>query len=152
MVEPALIIAFSAGVVIVLQQARVLDTILYALATPLQGISASVAAVAMMMVQAMLNFFVPSGSGQAAMTMPLIAPLCDLVQLDRQVGVLAFQFGDGFGNILIPTSAVLMGVLGAAKIPWITWVKFAWPFVVCLHVIGAIFLIIATYGPSEWLR
>jgi len=152
MVEPALIIAFSAGVVIVLQQAQVLDTILYALAAPLQGISVSIAAVAMMMVQASLNFFVPSGSGQAAMTMPLIAPLCDLIQLDRQVGVLAFQFGDGFGNIVIPTSAVLMGVLGAAKISWTTWVNFVWPFVVCLHVIGAIFLIIATYGPSEWMR
>ncbi|XAL99360.1 TIGR00366 family protein [Phycisphaeraceae bacterium D3-23] len=152
MVEPCLIIAVSAGIVMVLQQGQVLDTILHGLATPLQTVAPEVGAVALMGVQAVLNFFVPSGSGQAAMTMPIVTPLCDLIGLDRQVGVLAFQFGDGFGNIIIPTSAVLMGVLGVARIPWTTWLRWVWPLLLTLHVIGAILLIVAINGPESWLR
>ena len=152
MAEPGLIIACSAGVMIVLQQGQVLDTILYGLATSLETVSPGLAAVAMMCVQAVLNFFVPSGSGQAAMTMPIITPLCDLIGIDRQVGVLAFQFGDGFGNLVIPTSAVLMGVLGAARIPWLTWIRWVAPLVIVLHLVGAIFLVIATNAPASWLQ
>lgn len=152
MVEPSLIIAVSAGIVMVLQQGQVLDTILFRLATPLQTVAPEVGAVALMGVQAVLNFFVPSGSGQAAMTMPIVTPLCDLIGLDRQVGVLAFQFGDGFGNIIIPTSAVLMGVLGVARIPWTTWLRWVWPLLLLLHLIGAVLLIVAVNGPAGWLR
>ncbi len=152
MVEPALIIAVSAGIVMVLSEGRVLDTILYGLASPLEALPPGVGASALMLVQAMLNFFVPSGSGQAAMTMPIVTPLCDLIGLHRQVGVLAFQFGDGFGNMLVPTSAVLMGVLGAARVPWLTWVKWVLPLIVVLHVIGAVFLTIAVNGPESWLN
>ena len=152
MVEPALIIAVSAGIVMVLQEGRVLDTILFGLASPLESVSPGVGASALMLVQACLNFFVPSGSGQAAMTMPIVTPLCDLIGLHRQVGVLAFQFGDGFGNMVVPTSAVLMGVLGASRVPWITWVKWVLPLVIVLHVIGSIFLVIATNAPESWLN
>lgn len=152
MAEPGLVIACSAGVMIVLQQGQVLDTILYGLASSLEKVSPGLAAVAMMCVQAILNFFVPSGSGQAAMTMPIITPLCDLIGIDRQVGVLAFQFGDGFGNLIVPTSAVLMGVLGAARIPWLTWIRWVAPLVIVLHLVGALFLIIATNGPASWLQ
>ncbi|MEM9587046.1 MAG: Na+/H+ antiporter NhaC family protein [Planctomycetota bacterium] len=152
MVEPALIIACSAGIVMVLQRGKVLDTILHGLATPLETVSTDWGATALMMVQAMLNFFVPSGSGQAAMTMPIVTPLCDLIGLDRQVGVLAFQFGDGFGNVIVPTSAVLMGVLGASKIPWTTWVRWVAPLVIVLHLMGAGFLILANRLPIEWLQ
>jgi uncharacterized ion transporter superfamily protein YfcC len=152
MAEPGLIIACSAGVMIVLQQGQVLDTILYGLASSLETVSPGLAAVAMMCVQAVLNFFVPSGSGQAAMTMPIITPLCDLIGIERQVGVLAFQFGDGFGNLIIPTSAVLMGVLGAARIPWLTWIRWVAPLVIVLHLVGAIFLVIATHAPASWLQ
>ncbi len=111
MVQPCLIIAVSAGIVFVLTRGQVLDTILHTMATPMATLRPGAAAVGMMMFQAVLNFFVPSGSGQAAMTMPLVTPLCDLVGLHRQIGVLAFQFGDGLGNLIVPTSAVLMGVL-----------------------------------------
>ena len=152
MVEPCLIIACSAGIVMVLQEGRVLDTILYGLATPLETVSPQLGAVALMFVQAVLNFFVPSGSGQAAMTMPIVTPLCDLIGLDRQVGVLAFQFGDGFGNTVIPTSAVLMGVLGAARVPWTVWLRWVWPLVLILHIVGALFLIAAVSGPDAWMR
>ena len=152
MAEPGLIIAFSAGIVMVLQQGQVLDTILYSLASPLEAVSPGIGAAALMCVQACLNFFVPSGSGQAAMTMPIVTPLCDLIGLHRQIGVLAFQFGDGFGNMVIPTSAVLMGVLGAARVPWTKWVRWVWPLVVLFHVLGALILIIAVNGPVSWLQ
>ncbi|MEM7681551.1 MAG: TIGR00366 family protein [Planctomycetota bacterium] len=152
MVEPALIIALSAGMVLVLKEGQVLDTILYGLATPLNKVGPEAAAVMLMGVQAVLNFFVPSGSGQAAMTMPIVAPLCDIVGLHRQVGVLAYQFGDGFTNLIVPTSAVLMGVLGVAKVPWTTWVKWVLPLVVVLYGMGAAILFIVVQGPVSWLQ
>ncbi|MEM6757725.1 MAG: Na+/H+ antiporter NhaC family protein, partial [Planctomycetota bacterium] len=152
MVEPGLIIACSAGIVMVLQEGRVLDTILYGLSAPLEAVPPAGGAVALMLVQAMLNFFVPSGSGQAAMTMPIVTPLCDLIGLSRQVGVLAFQFGDGFGNMVVPTSAVLMGVLGAARVPWTTWVRWVAPLIVLLHLIGAAILVVVVNGPPGWLE
>ncbi len=152
MVEPCLIIAVSAGIVFVLREGRVLDTILHAVSQPLEALGPGLASVCMMGMQALINFFVPSGSGQAAMTMPITAPLCDLIGIDRQVGVLAYQFGDGFGNMIIPTSAVLMGVLGVAKVDWSVWLKWVWPLIVVLHVIGAAVLLIVTYGPEAWLR
>lgn len=151
MVEPALIIALSAGVLNVLAAGEVLDTVLKALAAPLETLAQPAAATLIMCGQAVVNFFVPSGSGQAALTMPVMTPLCDILGLERQVGVLAFQFGDGFGNMLIPTSAVLMGVLGAARVPWGTWFRWAWKLILLLHVIAALFLLAAIYGPTAWL-
>lgn len=151
MVEPALIIALSAGVLNVLASGEVLDTVLMSLAAPLESMAQPVAATLIMCGQACVNFFVPSGSGQAALTMPVMTPLCDILGLERQVGVLAFQFGDGFGNMLIPTSAVLMGVLGAARVPWGTWFRWAWKLIALLHLIAALFLLAAIYGPATWL-
>jgi uncharacterized ion transporter superfamily protein YfcC len=152
MVEPALIIALSAGVLQVLEAGQVLDTVLMALAAPLEQLSQPVAATLIMCGQAIVNFFVPSGSGQAALTMPVMTPLCDILAMDRQVGVLAFQFGDGFGNMLIPTSAVLMGVLGAARVQWSVWVRWVWKLILLLHVIAAILLVVALNVPQAWLR
>lgn len=151
MVEPALIIAISAGIVYVLKEGQVLDTILHGVAQPLNAMGSGPASVSIMGMQAVINFFVPSGSGQAAMTMPITAPLCDIVGLDRQIGVLAYQFGDGFGNMMIPTSAVLMGVLGVARVDWSVWIKWVWPLILGLHVLGACVLLIALALPKEWL-
>jgi len=152
MVEPALIIALSAGVLNVLAAGEVLDTVLMSLAAPLESLTQPLAATLIMCGQALVNFFVPSGSGQAALTMPVMTPLCDILGLERQVGVFAFQFGDGFGNMLIPTSAVLMGVLGAARVPWGTWFRWAWKLILLLHAIAALFLMAAIYGPAAWLQ
>ncbi len=88
-----------------------------------------------------MNFFIPSGSGQAALTMPIMAPLGDLVGVSRQTAVLAFQFGDGFTNMIIPTSAVTMGVLSLANIPWQKWAKWILPLQVILFLIGLLLLI-----------
>jgi uncharacterized ion transporter superfamily protein YfcC len=152
MVEPALVIALAAGVLGVLEDGQVLDTLLAGLAAPLEGLPGPVAAVLVMIGQAVLNFFVPSGSGQAALSMPVTAPLCDILGLDRQVGALAFQYGDGFGNMLIPTSAVLMGVLGAARVPWMVWVRWSWKLIALLYFVAALALVAAVLGPSAWMR
>ena len=139
----AVIIGLARGILIVLQDGQVIDTILHAMATALEGTSAAGAAMAMFTVQTAINFFVPSGSGQAALTMPLMAPLSDLVGVTRQTAVLAFQMGDGFTNMIIPTSAVLMGLLTLAGIPWTQWARWVLPLQVVLFVTGLIALNIA---------
>jgi uncharacterized ion transporter superfamily protein YfcC len=95
----------------------------------------------MFVTQSLLNFFVPSGSGQAALTMPIMAPLGDLVGVTRQTAVLAFQFGDGFSNLIIPTSAVTMGVLTLAEIPWEKWARWMIPLQLIFIVTGFLLLI-----------
>ena len=95
----------------------------------------------MFIVQTFINFFVPSGSGQAVLTMPIMAPLSDLVGVSRQTAVLAFQFGDGFSNMIIPTSAVTMGVLALAEIPWERWARWILPLEVLFLITGLILLI-----------
>jgi uncharacterized ion transporter superfamily protein YfcC len=103
----------------------------------------------MFVFQTCLNFFLPSGSGQAALTMPIMAPLADLVGLTRQMAVLAYQFGDGFSNMIIPTGVMLMGSLEAAKVPYDRWFRYAWILQVWLIAFGALFLTIAyTIGYS----
>ncbi len=125
----ALVVAFAKGIVLILggdgpQQISVLNTLLYHAAQSLSGLSQHLAACAMFLFQSVFNFFVTSGSGQAALTMPIMAPLADLLGVSRQIAVLAFQLGDGLTNILVPTSAALMGCLGAAKVEWSAWIKF----------------------------
>jgi uncharacterized ion transporter superfamily protein YfcC len=91
----------------------------------------------------MINLFIPSGSGQAFVTMPLMTPIADLTGISRQIAVLAYQFGDGFTNMIVPTNAVLMGILGMGKIPYGKWFKFIFPLIVKLWILGSIALIIA---------
>ena len=139
----AVIIGVARGILVVLQDGQVIDTILHAMATALEGTSAAGAAMAMFAVQTAINFFVPSGSGQAALTMPLMAPLADLVGVSRQTAVLAFQMGDGFTNMIIPTSAVLMGLLTLAGIPWTKWARWVLPLQLILFATGLIALTVA---------
>ncbi len=139
----ALIVAFSAGILKVMEDGMILDTILNWIASSLEGTHSVVAANLMFLLQSALNFFVPSGSGQAAMTMPIVAPLSDLLGVTRQTSVLAFQFGDGFGNLIIPTSAVTMSVLGIARIRWETWALWVLPFMGLLFLFSMVTLTIA---------
>jgi uncharacterized ion transporter superfamily protein YfcC len=99
----------------------------------------------MLVVQSGINFLVPSGSGQAALTMPVMAPLGDLLGVSRQVAVLAFQLGDGLTNLLVPTSAVLMGVLGAARIDWITWARYILRWMAWLMSLASVFVVGAVW-------
>jgi uncharacterized ion transporter superfamily protein YfcC len=139
----ALLIGFARSIQIVLDEGRVIDTIIHGIAQPLQSLGSYGAAVGMYITQSVINLFIPSGSGQAYVTMPIMAPLADLVGITRQTAVLAFQFGDGFTNIVVPTSAVLVGILGLAGIPFDRWFKFVFPFILKVWVVGSIALIVA---------
>ena len=139
----ALVVGLARGVVLVADETRTLDTVLHAGASALEGVHGAVSLSLMFVFQSLLNFFLPSGSGQAALTMPIMAPLADLVGVSRQMAVLAFQFGDGFSNLIIPTGTMLMGSLGAAKIPYERWFRFAWPLQAWLALFAATVLTLA---------
>ena len=139
----ALLIGFARTIQIVLDDGLVVDTIIHGVAQPLKNLGPHAAAAGMMVVQSLCNFFIPSGSGQAYVTMPIMAPLADLVGVTRQVAVLAYQFGDGFTNILVPTNAVLIGILTMARIPYDRWLRFVLPFMIKVWVVGALALVVA---------
>jgi uncharacterized ion transporter superfamily protein YfcC len=143
MVVAALVVGFARGIQVVLNDAQVLDTFIHSAATVLQQVPRYVAAEGMLVFQTTLNFLIPSGSGQAAVTMPLMAPLADVLGLTRQTAVFAFTCGDGFSNTVIPTSGILMAMLGLAKIPFDRWLRFMFPLFLWLMTLSAIFLAIA---------
>lgn len=138
----AVIIALSRAILIMITDAKIVDTILYGLSGSLEGLNNYVSASLMLVVQTMINVVVPSGSGQAALTIPIMAPLGDLIGLSRQNVVLIFQLGDGITNLIIPTSGVVMGVLGMAKIPWEIWAKWLFLKLLWLYLVAIIFIII----------
>lgn len=139
----ALLIGFARSIALILEDGVVLHTIVNALSSPLAKAGPEVASVGMYLIQSLINFFIPSGSGQAFVTMPLMTPIADLTGLSRQVAVLAYQFGDGFTNMIVPTNAVLMGILGIGKIPYDKWFKFIFPLILKVWILGSIALIIA---------
>ncbi|RUO39416.1 hypothetical protein CWE22_08930 [Pseudidiomarina aestuarii] len=144
----ALIVGFAKGLVLLLggddpTSPSVLNTILHHAGNGIGEFSAGVAALFMLVFQSVFNFFISSGSGQAALTMPLMAPLSDLVGVSRQISVLAFQLGDGLTNIIIPTSASLIGCLGAVKLDWGTWVRQIWRFQLGLLGLSAAAIVVA---------
>ncbi len=141
----ALLIGFARSILIVLEDGNVIDTIVQGVAQPLQSVGPELAAVGMFFVQSLCNLFIPSGSGQAYVTMPIMAPLADLVGVQRQVAVLAYQFGDGFTNILVPTNAVLVGILAYARIPYDRWFRFIFPFMIKVWIVGSILLAVAVW-------
>ena len=96
-------------------------------------------------VQTFINIFIPSASAKAAVTMPIMAPFSDMIGVSRQATVLAFQFGDGFTNMITPCSGVLLAVLSVAKIPYEKWFRFIWKFILMLIIIGFILLLPTVY-------
>lgn len=147
LVGAAIVVALAQGIVLILGDTNpgsntVLNTILSGMARALRGLPIVLSAWFMYVFQSIFNFFVVSGSGQAAITMPLMAPLAQLIGLSKQVAVLAFQLGDGLTNLIVPTSACLMGVLGVAKLDWIKWAKFQIKFQGILFLTGSIFVIL----------
>jgi len=143
MVVAALVVGFARGIQVVLLDGQILDTVIHACAGVLQQVPRYVAVQGMLVFQTVLNFLIPSGSGQAAVTMPLMAPLSDVLGITRQTAVLAFQFGDGFSNTVIPTSGILMAMLSLAKVPYERWLRFMFPLFLTLMGTAAVFLIIA---------
>lgn len=141
----ALLIGFARAIEETLSQGQVIDTIIHGVSLPLQSTGPTLAAIGMLFFQSLCNLFIPSGSGQAFVTMPLMAPLADLVGIHRQVSVLAYQLGDGLTNILVPTNAVLIGILTMAKIPYDRWLRFILPFMVKAWILGSAVLALAVW-------
>lgn len=140
LVGTAFIIALARATLIISRDGQIIDTILYKLSPFIESSSPIYASQKMFIVQAVINFFVHSGSGQAALTMPIMAPLSDLAGVSRQTAILAFQFGE-YTNIIIPTSAVTMGALSMARVPWEKWAKVVLPFMIILFLLGFLLLI-----------
>ncbi len=139
----AVLVGFARSIALILEEGQLLHTLVDALAGPLQTVGPELAAVGMLVVQTLINFFIPSGSGQAFVTMPIMAPLGDLVGVSRQTAVLAYQFGDGFSNMIVPTNIVLMSILGIAGIPYDRWLRFIWPLLLKLTLAAAVALVVA---------
>jgi uncharacterized ion transporter superfamily protein YfcC len=143
MVVAAMVVGFARGIQVVLLDGQILDTVIFYAASVLRNTHQVFAAEGMLVFQSILNFFIPSGSGQAAVTMPLMAPLADILGITRQTAVFAFTCGDGFSNSIVPTGGVLMAMLALAKIPYERWLRFMVPLFLQLMVLSAIFLAIA---------
>ena len=137
----ALIMGFAAGIIVILKNGQVIDTMLASMASALEGTGRVGALGSMYGIQTFINLFIPSASAKAAVTMPIMAPFADMIGVSRQATVLAFQFGDGFTNMITPCSGVLMAVLSVAKIPYEKWVKWAWKFIMLMVVVGFLLLL-----------
>ena len=121
-----------------------MDTVIYGLSIPLKQLPKSISSLGMLVMQSVINFFIPSGSGQAAVTMPIMAPLADVIGLTRQTAVMAFQLGDGLTNMIIPTMGALVVYIGVAKVSFSTYFKWILPLYGMLMGIGAVALVVAT--------
>jgi uncharacterized ion transporter superfamily protein YfcC len=145
-----MIVGVARGIQWTLAEGQIIDTIIYQLALVLQGLSPSLTAVGMFFVQTIINFFIPSGSGQAAAVMPIMIPLADLVGVTRQTATLSFQLGDGFSNIMFFTNGTMMFFLSLGRVSYNKWIKFIWPVIWKGMVLSSIFVFIAAqinYGP-----
>ena len=148
LVGAALVVGMAQGIVIVLggtdaTTPSVMNTILYTLGNLVSHVPSILSAWVMYLFQSVFNFFVVSGSGQAALTMPIMAPLADFAGVTRQVAVLAYQLGDGLTNLIVPTSGCLLGVLGVARLEWGKWAKFQIKMQGILFILSTIFIFIA---------
>jgi uncharacterized ion transporter superfamily protein YfcC len=137
----ALVVGLAGGILVILENGKIIDTILHGVSTAMQGMGKIGSISVMYVIQTFINVIIPSGSAKAALTMPVMAPFSDLVNISRQATVVAFQFGDGFTNMITPTSGVLIGALGIAKIPYDKWVKWILPFMVILIISGWLLLL-----------
>ncbi|MBK5261542.1 MAG: putative basic amino acid antiporter YfcC [Peptostreptococcaceae bacterium] len=150
LVYGALVIGLATSIMVVMKDGKIMDTIIFSAANLVQGLPPTLGGVGMFIAQSFINFIIPSGSGQAAASMPIMAPMADLVGISRQSAVLAFQFGDGFSNVINPTSGYFMAAIAIGGIAWEKWVKFMWPLFLIWSAIGAILVTISVvigYGP-----
>jgi uncharacterized ion transporter superfamily protein YfcC len=148
MTPAALLVGFARTIEVVLTDGQIIDSIVFSIASLLEGLPAEASALGMLGVQTVCNFFIPSGSGQAFVTMPIMSPLATLTDVPQQTAVLAYQFGDGFTNMIVPTSALVMGALALGKVPYAAWFKFVWPLLLKIFALAAVFLVLSMHlGP-----
>lgn len=139
----ALVVGLARGVLVVLDGARVTDTILHALVETVRELPAALTVSGVYAVQVVLSYVVPSGSGQAALSLPILVPLGDVVGVTRQTSVLAYQLGDGFSNVFTPTQGYFMAGLAMIGVSWPRWVRFLWPLQAIWLVLGLALLLVA---------
>ena len=137
----ALVVGFASGIIVILQDGKVVDSVLHAMQEGLEGGGKLGSLSAMYGIQSVINFIIPSATAKAAITIPIMAPFADMTGVSRQAMVLAFQFGDGFTNMITPTSGVLVAALAMARIPYSKWVRWIWKMVLALLVIGLLLLL-----------
>jgi uncharacterized ion transporter superfamily protein YfcC len=138
MAYAAMLIGFARAIFVALDQGRIVDTIVNGLVTPLQHLPVAACAIGMMAVQAVLHFPVPSVSGQAVLTMPLLVPVSDLIGLSRQVTVLAFQYGAGLTELVTPTNGAIVAVAAASGVKFGDWLSFAVPIYLLMLAFSAL--------------
>ena len=137
----AIVVGLAGGIIQILQDGRIIDPILHSLASLMNEAGRVASIGAMYVIQTLINIIIPSGSAKAALTMPIMAPFSDVIGISRQATVMAFQFGDGFTNMITPTSAVLIGALGIARIPYEVWIKWFIKFLLLFVILGFLLLI-----------
>lgn len=138
----ALVVGFARGVLVVMTKGQIIDTIVHSFTSALSNLSLNLSGIGMLIFQTFLNLFVPSGSGQAAVSMPIMVPIADLINMNRQIACIIYQFGDGFSNMLWPTGFLLIGC-AIAKIPLDKYYKWFLPFFGIQFIIQIIFIFIA---------
>ncbi len=143
MTYAGLVVGLARGALVILRDANVIDSLTHAMAAVVGRWSSSISVVGIYLMQNLLHFIVPSGSGQAAVSMPILAPLGDLVGITRQTNVLAYQLGNGLTNVFIPTQGYFMAALGILKIPWEKWVRWLLPLLLIWLALGMAAVIIA---------
>jgi uncharacterized ion transporter superfamily protein YfcC len=140
----ALVVAMARAIPIILTKGNIIDTIIYYSASSLKGFPKSINAVIMLFVQTFINFFISSGSGQAAATMPIVIPLSDMIGVSRQTAILAYQMGDGFSNMIFPTSTSIMGYVAAGGVDYGKYLKNIFPFFLLVFFLGCAALLVAS--------
>jgi uncharacterized ion transporter superfamily protein YfcC len=145
MTPAALLVGFARTIEVVMSDGQIIDTVVFSIAGLLEGLPAEASALGMLVVQTICNFFIPSGSGQAFVTMPIMSPLATLTDVPQQTAVLAYQFGDGFTNMIVPTSALVMGALALGKVPYAAWFRFVGPLLLKLFALAAVFLVVSMH-------
>ena len=149
MLHAALVIAMSRAIYIVAAEGKIIDSMLHAVSGMVEGVPKAISVQLMFFTQGFINFFMPSGSGQAALTMPVMTPLSDILGISRQTAVLAFQLGDGLFNLIIPTSGITMGVLAIGGVPFNVWIKWVWKLMLVCIIVSMIFLALPV-SVFEW--
>jgi uncharacterized ion transporter superfamily protein YfcC len=139
----AVIMGLASSITLLLEKGTVIDTIVYYLFSPMEGLPASLSALGMMASQAMLHFPVPSYTGQAVLTMPILTPLSDLIGISRQVTVLAYQYGAVTMDLIVPTNGALMAILAIGGISYDRWFRFVWKQALILFAIAAVAIVVA---------
>ncbi len=141
----ALVVGLAGGILVILENGNIIDSLLFYMASSMENFGKLASVGSMYVIQTLINVIIPSGSAKAALTMPIMSQFSDLIGVSRQATVMAFQFGDGFTNMITPTSGVLIGVLGVAKIPYDKWVKWITPIMIVFIILGFLLLIPTVY-------